>query len=164
MHKPIEDHWAAVKRILRYLKGTIAYNLCLRTPFAFHITAFADTGWASDSDDYRSQYGFAIYFGGCLVSWTSRKQKVVARSSTEAEYRAIAATVAELSFIQQLLFDLRQPFCRSLVLLCDNLSASFMARNPVLNNKSKHIHVDFHFVREKVEAQELVVQHVDALD
>lgn len=103
MHNPSESYWAAVKHILRYLKGAIDARLIFRPSKDSRLFCFTDAGWVSGPDDRRSQYGFFIYFGGNLVSWAPRKQKVVARSSTEVEYRAIAFASAKLIWLQQLL-------------------------------------------------------------
>ena len=107
MHTPTTLHWQAVKRILRYLNGTLEHCLHFHPTKAVSLLAYSDAGWNSDKDDSRSQYGFAVFHGSNLISWTSRKQRVVARSSTEAEYRALAYTSAELLWINQLLRDLR---------------------------------------------------------
>ncbi|CAH9081477.1 unnamed protein product [Cuscuta epithymum] len=121
-------------------------------------------GWASDIDDCRSQHGFAIYYGGNLISWASKKQHVVAKYSTEAEYRAIAFTSTELIWIQQLLRELQAPLHIPPILLCDNLSATYMVANPVFHQRSKHIKIDYHFVREQVADGSVIVRHVPALD
>ncbi|CAM8989726.1 unnamed protein product [Rhodiola kirilowii] len=164
MHNPTESHWCAVKRILRYLKGTISSGLTLQKARDSRLVAFSDAGWASDPDDCRSQHGFAIYFGGNLISWSSRKQKVVARSSTEAEYRAIAFAAAELIWLQQLLQEMDVHIQQPPILLCDNLSATFLTANPVFHQRSKHIKIDYHFVREQVASGNLIVRHVRSLD
>ncbi|CAH9115485.1 unnamed protein product [Cuscuta epithymum] len=164
MHAPTDIHWQAVKRILRYLKGTISTGLHLRPCTDNRLVAFSDAGWASDIDDCRSQHGFAIYYGGNLISWASKKQHVVAKSSTEAEYRAIAFTSTELIWIQQLLRELQAPLNIPPILLCDNLSATYMVANPVFHQRSKHIKIDYHFVREQVADGSLIVRHVPALD
>lgn len=96
MHQPTTDHWQAVKRVLRYLSGTLHLGIFLRKQHQPHLHAFSDADWAGDSDDYVSTNGYIIYLGSQPVSWTSRKQKGVARSSTEAEYRAVANAAAEL--------------------------------------------------------------------
>lgn len=106
MHSPKTQHWQAVKRILSYLNGTLDHCLHFEPTKASSLLAYSDVGWISDKDDSRSQYGFAVFHGNKLISWTSRKQRVVARSSTEAEYRALAYTSAEILWINQLMRDL----------------------------------------------------------
>lgn len=107
MHSPTVNHWTTVKRILRYLRGTSDYGLRLMhassnilhayTDSSDHnsLTGFSDADWAGCPDDRRSTGGYAIYLGSNLVSWSARKQKTVSRSSTEAEYKALANTVAD---------------------------------------------------------------------
>ncbi|MFS7953765.1 putative RNA-directed DNA polymerase [Helianthus anomalus] len=118
IHAPTENHWTSVKRILRYLKGTINMGLWIRHNTGYHLQAFSDSHWAtdlqafSDSDwagcpvDRCSTGGFAIYLGSNLISWSARKQQTVSRSSTESEYKAIADTVAELLWLKSLLREL----------------------------------------------------------
>lgn len=126
------------------------------------LVAFSDAGWISNLDDSRSQHGFALFYGGNLISWSSRKQKAVVRSSTEAEYRALAFATTELIWVQQLLSELRAPLTAPTIVLCDNLSAQFLSRNPVIHQRSKHSRLDYHFVREMVEDQSLVVRYVSS--
>ncbi|KAL4565709.1 hypothetical protein LXL04_029812 [Taraxacum kok-saghyz] len=164
MHSPTTLHWQAVKRILRYLKETVSECLHFKASNPTRLVAFSDAGWISDKDDSRSQYGYAIFHGSNLISWTSRKQKVVARSSTEAEYRSLAYTAAELIWIQQLLTDLHAPLIHSPHILCDNIGAIFMTKNPVIRTRSKHIALDFHFIREQVESNDLSISSVSSVD
>ncbi|PNY18109.1 retrovirus-related Pol polyprotein from transposon TNT 1-94 [Trifolium pratense] len=164
MAHPLESHWKAVKRILRYLKGTLSHGLLLNPSSAgppFSLRAYSDADWATDHDDRRSTSGSCIYFGPNLVSWGSKKQPLVARSSTEAEYRSMANTTADLLWIQSLLRELQVPFLTP-TLLCDNLSAVSLAHNPVLHSKTKHLELDIHFVREKVISKKLNVLHIPA--
>jgi len=126
------------------------------------LMAFSDAGWISDLDDSRSQHGFALFYGGNLISWSSRKQKVVARSSTEVKYRALAFATTELIWVQQLISELHSPLTAPPIVLCDNRSAQFLSRNPVIHQRSKHIHLDYHFIREMVEDQSLVVRYVSS--
>lgn len=96
---PLDTHWKAVKRIVRYLSGTIDYGLQIKAS-DFKLCGFSDSDWASDVDDRRSTTGYCVFFGGNLVSWCSKKQKVVSRSSTEAEYRSLAhADLYYMSYI-----------------------------------------------------------------
>ncbi|PNX94499.1 retrovirus-related Pol polyprotein from transposon TNT 1-94, partial [Trifolium pratense] len=139
MAHPLETHWKAVKRILRYLKGTSSHGLLLHpspTSPPFSLRAYSDADWATDQDDRRSTSGSCIYFGSNLISWGSKKQPLVARSSTEAEYRSMANTTADLLWIQSLLHELHVPF-HTPTLLCDNLSAVSLAHNPVLHSRTK---------------------------
>jgi histone deacetylase 1/2 len=166
MANPLETHWKAVKRILRYLKGTLGHGLLISPSTAgppFSLRAYSDADWATDQDDRRSTSGSCIYFGPNLVSWGSKKQSLVARSSTEAEYRSMANATADLLWIQSLLQELQVPF-HTPTLLCDNLSAVSLSHNPVLHSKTKHLELDIHFVREKVLSKKLLVLHVPGCD
>ncbi|KAK2412680.1 putative mitochondrial protein [Trifolium repens] len=166
MANPLESHWKAVKRILRYLKGTLGHGLLISpstTGPPFSLRAYSDADWATDQDDRRSTSGSCIYFGPNLVSWGSKKQTLVARSSTEAEYRSMANATADLLWIQSLVQELQVPF-HTPTLLCDNLSAVSLSHNPVLHSKTKHLELDIHFVREKVLSKKLLVLHVPGCD
>lgn len=164
MHSPTNLHWQAVKRILRYLNGTVDHCLHFSPTTKTSLLAYSDASWVLEKDDSRSQYGFAIYHGSNLISWTSRKQKVVARSSTESEYRALAYTAAELIWLKQLLHKLHFPITDPPLLLCDNVGSIFMTKNPVIRTRSKHIALDFHFIREQVDSQQLQITHVSSVD
>ncbi|GJV70615.1 putative RNA-directed DNA polymerase [Tanacetum coccineum] len=180
MHAPTENHWSAVKRILRYLHGTVEHGMLIRrssgsTLQAFtdvlwkgnpdtSLEAFSDADWAGDSDDRRSTGGFAIYLGSNLISWTARKQRTVSRSSTEAEYKALADTVAELTWLQALLNELGIRSSSTPILWCDNLGATYLSANPIFHARTKHVEIDYHFVREKIAQGDLRVQHISTHD
>lgn len=158
MHNPLEEHWMCVKRILRYLNATVTHGLLLQPalPSTMSIQAYCDADWGADLEDRRSISSYCVFLGPNLVSWSSKKQNTVSRSTTEAEYRSLA----EVTWIQSLLRELRV-FCPQKPLVrCDNLSTVLLTANPVLHARTKHLELDMFFVREKVQRKELVVQHV----
>ncbi|KAM1099692.1 hypothetical protein ACFX15_006016 [Malus domestica] len=159
MHCPMESHFVAVKRILRYLRGTQDYGIQFSTgDLTFY--AYSDADWAGDPNDRRSTTGLVVYLGSNPISWSSKKQNTVSRSSTEAEYRALSSTVAEMDWIKQLLQFMNVSVPSPAILYCDNLSAIALAYNPVMHQRTKHIDIDVHFVRERVAKKLLQVQFV----
>lgn len=99
MHAPTDAHWNAVKRVLRYLAGTTDHGIFLKKGSTQQLHAFSDADWAGDADDYISTNGYIVYIGQHPVSWSLKKQKTIARSSTEVEYRSVANTSSELKWI-----------------------------------------------------------------
>ncbi|XP_062080773.1 uncharacterized mitochondrial protein AtMg00810-like [Humulus lupulus] len=163
MHNPLESHWIVVKRILRYLAGTLDYGIHLQRPTQLVLEAFSDADWASDPDDRRSTTGFCVYFGGNLDAWQSKKQHTISRSSIEAEFRSLASVVTEITWIQSLLRDLHITTQPSPLVWCDNLSSVMLAANLILHARTKHIEIDLYFVRDKVLQGKLSVRHVPAI-
>jgi len=164
MHCPTESHWIAIKRLLRYLKGTIFHGLHLHRHRNLSLHAFSDADWAGNLDDRTSTTTYVIFLGGNPISWSSKKQRSVARSSTEAEYRAIATTAAELAWIQSFLTELQFPLSCIPVIYSDNIGANYVCGNPVFHSRMKHIAIDFHFVCDKVAHGSLRVSHVATAD
>ncbi|XP_062074692.1 uncharacterized mitochondrial protein AtMg00810-like [Humulus lupulus] len=164
MHIPLASHWKIVKWILRYLKGTLDFGLHLQTCSKLSLTAFCDVDWASDPDDRRSTSGLCVYLGPNLVSWSSKKQSTISRSSTEAEYRSLAHVTTKVTWVQSLLFELHLHLPRAPTIWCDNLSTVLMSANPVLHARTKHIELDLYFVCEKVLNKSIVVKHTPAHD
>lgn len=156
MHAPKLSHFMAVKCILRYIKGSVHQGLhFVKGPLC--LTAFADSDWAGDPVDRRSTTEFGIFMGHNLVSWHT-----VARSSTEAEYRAMAHTATDLVWLQQLFTELLIPSSTPHVLWCDNKSAIALACNPVFHARTKHIEIDYHFIREQVLNHHIALCHISS--
>ena len=147
-------------RILRYVKGTLHFGLKITPSTTFSISAFSDADQAGCPDTSRSTSGYAIFLGDNVVSWTSKKQFTVSRSSVESEYKALALTAAEVKWLLNIFQDLHLQPSDKPILLCDNASAIFMACNPVAQKRSRHINIDIHFVRELVCNGVLKIQHV----
>lgn len=164
MSSPTEEHWIAVKRILRYLQHTKSYGLLISKESKHDLQVFTDADWAGCLDDRRSTTGFALYLGKNLISWGSHKQKIVACSSTESEYKALADTAAEIKWIWSLLSELNFPLKLTPVLWCDNVGATYLASNPIFHARTKHIEIDYHFVRNMVTNKELHVNYIHSTD
>lgn len=164
LHAPTTVHWSAVKRILRYIHGTLNLGLQIRRSNSMLVSAFSDADWAGDIDDRRSTGGFAVFLGPNLISWTARKQATVSRSSTEAEYKALANATAEMMWIQKLLAELKVPHSQVARLWCDNIGATYLSQNPVFHARTKHIEIDFHFVRERVAQKLLDIRFIPSGD
>lgn len=165
MHCPTSDHWQAVKRVLCYLSGTLDHGIFLRKQAATPtLHAFSDADWAGDLDDYVSTNAYIIFLGSQPISWTTKKQTGVARSSTEAEYRAVANTASELRWIVSLLLELGIPITTVPTVYCDNIGATYLCASPVFHSRMKHIALDYHFVRGQIQNKLLRVTHVSTND
>jgi hypothetical protein len=160
MHDPREPHLAFLKRILRYVKGTQSAGLSISAGPIDSLTAYSDADWAGCPDSRRSTSGYCVYLGDNLVSWSSKQQTTVSRSSAEAEYRAVAHAVAETCWLRQLLQELHTPLPSATIVYYDNVSAVYMTGNPVHHRRTKHIEIDIHFVRHKVALGQVRVLHV----
>ena len=153
----------AAKRILWFLKGTLDKGILFQ-PDPLTLTAFTDANWASDPSDRRSTSGITVFLGHNPITWVSRKQHTVSRSSTEAEYRSLAVGAAELAWLRQVLCDLCLFLASAPVIWCDNTNALTLAFNPVFHGRTKHIEVDYHFVHEKVVRGDISIQFISTDD
>ena len=129
LHTPTLAHWTTVKRILRYLRGTMSIGLKVTRSTSTLVSAFSDADSAGCPDDRRSTGGFAIFFGPNLISCSARKQATVSRSSKEAEYKALTNATAELIWIQTFLNEVRVNHSPAARLLCDNIGATYLSTN-----------------------------------
>jgi histone deacetylase 1/2 len=149
---------------LRYVQGTLKVGITFQKSNSTLLSAFSDADWAGCLDDRRSTGGFAIFFGPNLISWSARKQATVSRSSTEAEYKALANATAELIWVQALLRELRVSLRARPCLWCDNLGATYLSANPIFHARTKHIEIDFHFVRERVASKQIEIKFISSKD
>ncbi|PKU77375.1 putative mitochondrial protein [Dendrobium catenatum] len=162
MHNPLLLHFQLLKRVLRYLKGTLEHGLFLPKT-NLHLTAYSDFDWAGDQLDRKSTTGYCLFLGSALLTWSVKKQTTVARSTTEAEYRSMAAAATDIIWTRHLCED----FLISLPpteLFCDNVSAMSIACNPIFHARTKHIEIDHHFIRDSIQAKHISVQHISTLD
>lgn len=141
---PRTQYWEACTRLLRYLKGTIHFGLQFYTYGAMQIKYFINSNCACDRDDRKSMVGFTIYLGPNLVSWSSKKQVVVSRSRTEANYRALSHAVSEVTLIHFLLAELHINLAIIPILWCNNQGAIALAYNSVYHEKTKHLELGIH--------------------
>ena len=140
----------AASRILQYIKGTLGQGVFFPTESDLHLKVYCDVDWAGCLDTRKSLTGYCVFLGDALVSWRSKKQSIVSRSSAEAEYIAMATTTCELTWILHLLQDLHVKHDKPVLMYCDNQAAIHIAANPMFHERSKHIEADCHIVRNKI--------------
>ncbi|KAL5731634.1 hypothetical protein ACHQM5_004343 [Ranunculus cassubicifolius] len=152
MQDPSEIHYGAAKRILRYLQGTLEYGIWYQPISDPRLYGYTDSDWAGSVDDMKSTSGHAFTIGSGIFSWGSKKQDTVTQSSAEAEYVAAASAASQATWLRRILKDMGERQIGATKLLCDNKSAIAMAKNPVFHNRTRHIAIKHHFLREKSEA------------
>ena len=153
----------AAKRVLRYVRGTLHFGIHF-APGPLTFSAFFDADWVGDPTDRKSTTGMLVFLGSSPISWSSKKQPTVSRSSTEAEYRALASTTAELAWLRTLFRELKLFLPHIPILWCDNNSAIALASNPVFHSRTKHIEVDYHYVRGCVLRRDLGIKFISGRD
>ena len=162
MECPTTEHWAAIKRIIRYLAGTTEYG-CRYTTSSFtnmKLLGYSDSDHAGDLEKRKSTSGVVFFLNGNVVTWTSQKQRVVALSSCEAEYIAAASAACQGVWLTRLIADLTGERLQKFKLLMDNKSALELSKNPVYHERSKHIDTRYHFIRECVSDEIAEVEHI----
>jgi len=160
MHAPRIEHWEAAVRVVRYLKGNPGQGILLRADAELTLTAWCDADHATCPLTRRSLTAWFIQLGGSPISWKTRKQDTVSRSSAEAEYRSMADTVSEILWLRQLLITLGVDCSSPIPLFCDNQSAIYLSANPVFHERTKHVGSDCHFIRDEIVRGVIAPQHV----
>ncbi len=150
MQDPADSHWKAAKRILRYFKGTKEKGVVYEREPNFEVHAYCDSDWASGVDDRKSVTGYVVYAQGGPIIWKSKKQPTVARSSCEAEYVALADTISEALWVKMALEELKIVRKEPIKIYIDNQAAKNMAENPINHERTKHIDIQYHFIRQVV--------------
>ncbi|GAU46710.1 hypothetical protein TSUD_287990 [Trifolium subterraneum] len=149
--KPSTEHMLAAIHVLKYIKQSPDQGLFYKSNSSLKLKGFSDSDWGACPDTRRSTTGFCFYLGNSLISWKSKKKNIVSRSSSDAEYRALAQATCEGQWLMYLLQDFKIAHTEPIILYCDNKSALHIAVNPVFHERTKYIEIDCHVVRDKVQ-------------
>ncbi|GKD21765.1 ribonuclease H-like domain-containing protein [Tanacetum coccineum] len=160
MHDPREPHLLALKRIHRYVCGTLDHGLQVHASSMTQLVAYTDVDWECCLVTRRSTSGYYVFLGDNLLSWSAKRHVTLSRSSAEAEYRGVANVVAETAWISNLLRELHTHLFTATLVYCDNVSAVYLSTNLVQHQRTKHIEIDIHFVRDYVASGQVRVFHV----
>ncbi|CAM8982129.1 unnamed protein product [Rhodiola kirilowii] len=158
MEQPQQSHLLVAKRILRYISGTSNYGIMYSHTNEFCLTGYTDGDWAGDVEIWKSTSGYALYLRDGVVSWSSKKQHVVALSKAEAEYIAVTTAACQAVWLRRILEDLKHKQEGPTRIKCDNKSAIPLAKNLVLHGRSKHIGIRYHYIREFVKDGEIELE------
>ncbi|KAB2594608.1 S9-RNase [Pyrus ussuriensis x Pyrus communis] len=162
MHSPSVDHMPAVMRILAYLKSAPGKGILYKNSSHLRMEGFTDADWAGDVTDSCFTSGYFTFVGGNLVTWRSKKQNVVSRSLAEAEFRGMAHGICEVLWLHKLLGGLGFKAKEAISLYCDNKSAREIAENLVQHDRTEHVEVDRHFIKEKLEKKIMSILFVNS--
>ncbi|XP_043725812.1 uncharacterized mitochondrial protein AtMg00810-like [Telopea speciosissima] len=150
MHQPHQPHLDAVHRLLQYLKATVGQGLYYSVTSSLELRAYCDFDWARCPMTRRSTIGYCIFIGNCPISWKTKKQHTISQLSAKEEYQAMAVTTCEITWLSYLFQDIGFSIPKPVLLFCDNQAALHIAANPVFHERTKHIEIDCHLVREKI--------------
>lgn len=150
MQSPRQSHVEALMHTLRYVAHTIEQGILLKADAHIKLQAFTDSDWATCPDSRKSVTGYLMMLGNCPITWKSKKQTTISKSSSEAEYRGMASAASEITWLIRLLADIGVTDLLPVTLHCDNQSAIQIAKNPVFHECTKHIEIDCHFTLDKV--------------
>nr|XP_043639644.1 uncharacterized mitochondrial protein AtMg00810-like [Erigeron canadensis] len=150
MHNPHDLHFKLAMRVIRYLKGSPGKGIFFKKEGNLSLSAFVDSNWAKKVTTRKSITGYILFLGSCPISWKSKKQQTISRSSAEAEFRALAAITCEVIWVQKILEELGVHKTRPVSIFCDSKAAIQIAANLVFHEKTKHFELDLFFIREKI--------------
>jgi len=156
---PGRQHWTSAKRVLRYLKGSSSSGLFFQADQPPILTAFSDSDWAGDKDTRKSTTGYTVMMSGCAISWRSALQKIVACSSTEAEYIALSEAMREVIWLRQILSELGFIQEQPTAIMEDNQGCIAISKNRRTDKRTKHIDLRFHFCRDQIEQGSVKVDY-----
>ena len=161
MSEPKEKHWRCVKQLLKYIKSTRDYALIYPKLNSTVVTGYSDSDHAGDLGDRKSTSGFVFILGGCTICWKSTKQKTVAISSTEAEYIGLSQATQEAIWLKELMKELG--VAQEQIVMCgDNLSSMQIVKNSQCHNRSKHIDVRYHYIKDHYQKGNISLQYIES--
>ena len=161
MHQPCKLHMEATLRVVRYLKNAPGQGLFFSSNSDFRLRAYCDSDWTGCPITRRSTTGYCVFLGPSLVSWRSKRQKTVSLSSTEVKYCAMTVACCELTWLRYLLKDLGVLHPEPALLYCDNEAALHIAANPVFHERTRHIEMDCHYIRDKIQDGSVATRFVN---
>lgn len=164
MQVPKQDHWNSAMRLLHYLKGSPGKGLLLAATSQLQLHAYCDSDWGACPLTRRSVTGFFVQLGNTPISWKTKKQHTVSRSSAEAEYRSMASVTCELIWLKSLLLSLGIHHQQPMQVFCDSQAALHIAANPVFHERTKHIEIDCHLVRDQIQTRNICTRHIASAD
>jgi hypothetical protein len=159
MAKPREIHWNVEKAILKYLKGTLDYGIKYTDASDVELTGYSDYDWAGNPNDRRSTTRYVFGIGSRVVSWSSKKQPTISLSSIEVEYKVLCATTCEAIWLRRFLQYVGKERKEPTMIKCDNQSSINIAKNLIFHEMTKHVEAQFHFVREKLQSNEIALMY-----
>jgi hypothetical protein len=158
--EPRHVHLVAAKHVTTYLRGTMDYGLSYDGDHNFTLSGYTDADWAGNVADIKSTSGCCFSLGSTMISWQSRKKSSIALSTADTEYIAACSASCEAIWLRKLLTDLFDLEMRATVILCDNQSCIKMTENPVFHDRSKHIEIRYHFIRDMVQRGTLMLKYI----
>jgi porphobilinogen deaminase len=164
MDKPTQQHNTAAKRVLRYISSTIAHGIWYKPVKNSKLIGYTDSDWAGCQEDMKSTSGYVFSLGSGVVSWSTKKQSIVALSSAEAEYVAAARAAAQAIWLRRILRDVYTDCEEPIGLYSDSKAAIAISENPISHDRTKHIAIKYHYTREAVDKKEIQLIYCSSED